>query len=332
MRLSFITSLSLIASLLITGCSSRKYFEPKDIAENVKFDSELSHKLKYVSKNGATMENNQVITENGLLNLYLPDGYKFLTHIDNYTLATSESNQLKIFQNEKELQTLNFESMVVSANLKNNLLGLVLADNTIVIYNIENNSRVFSLKLDNVYAVNSKIASPVFLNDLLLVPSLDGKIVIIDLISFKLIRDIVVSSDKFFSNIIFLNVVDNRLICATTDKILSINPGYTNSKKYDIRDVMVLNNSVYVFTVDGKVALLDLDLNLLREKKFEFAHFIGNISGKYIYTIEKEGYLIALDKNLVTSNIFKLDDKLDGLIFASKNKIYFENRYFELKQ
>lgn len=322
---------SLLATLFL-GCNQKKYFEPSSVAGDVSFDGKLSSTIVKSHSDGATLFNGEVLTKSGLINIKLPKNFYFLNEDEKFIIATNKCGVIKLFDKNsfKLIKEIDFEVSVASASSKDDELAIVLANNEILLYDMSEDKKLFSQKSEDVYALNSKIASPYFLNDLILFPTLDGKVVIIDSENYKFIRDIVVSSEKFFNNIIYLSVIENRLIASTPNKVVSVNPKFTNSYDAGVRDILVLDDNLYIFTTDGRVVLSNLDLNIIKEKKFEFAHFVGVVSGKYIYGVEKEGYLIAIDKNLITSNVFKLDDKIQKPIFTTKNRIYYDNNYFEL--
>jgi len=323
---------TLLALVLVffTACTSKQVFEPKSLAGDVKFDGDIPSKIETISYDGVTLENKNVITKDGVLDFNLPKDFFFLTKSDEYIIANSNCNILKIFEDKREIKSLEFKANVISASLQNELLALVLANNRVILYNIKKDKELFSQKQEDIFAIDSKVAKPFFLNDLVLFPTLDGKVVIVDLEQYRFIRDIVVSSDKFFSNVIFLSIVENRLIASTKKKVISVNPDYTNSKELSIKDIVVIDDDLYILTVDGRIILADFDLNLLKERKFEFAKFVGLINGKYIYLVEKEGYLIALDKSLLISNIFKLPEAIEDYVFTTGKNIYYLDKYFKL--
>lgn len=323
-----------LVALLFIGCSEKNYFEPATVAGDIAFDGNLPSVISKAHSEGVTLLNGEVVTKRGVINIKLPKGFNFLSEDDKYIIATNSCGVVKLFDREnfKLIKEVDFKVTVASATSKENLLAVVLANNTIMLHNLEDSTTLFSQKSEDVYALNAKIANPYFLNDLILFPTLDGKVVIIDSESYKFIRDIVVSSEKFFNNIIYLKVIENRLIASTPNKVVSVNPKFTNSIDAGVREILAQEDNLYIFTTDGKIILANLDLNIIKDKKYPFAHFVGVISGKYIYGVEKEGYLIAIDKNLVTSNIFKLQDKIEKPIFTTENRIYYDKSYFELSK
>lgn len=175
------------------------------------------------------------------------------------------------------------------------------------------------------------------MGELIIFPTLDGKLQVVDTTAKKIVRDVVVSSEKNFNNIIFFDVIEDKLVAATPTKVVSINPKFANFLDADVANIIFIKNGVYIFTKDGKIILTNTDLKVVKEQKFPFARFVGVIYGKYIYAVEKEGYLIATDINLATSNIFRfeapfygLSSRFEGFLFTSGDSIFYDDKQFKL--
>ena len=325
-----VSFLLITAFIVFSGCSSRKYFEPEDVVAKVKFDKNLPAKIIDIRRDGATLKNGQVITKDGLLNIYLPKGYVYIGGKD-YIVGADDCGDVIIKDGKTTIFRKHFDSKkAVSANISNNILALLFDNNEIMVYDIKQNKKLYQYSENRISAVDAKIASPLFLDSLILFPTLDGKIDIYDKTQNKIIRTIIVGTKNEFNNIIFLKVIGNILIAATPNKIISVNPQNINSLNENIRDVIFLKDRVYILTNDGEVLLTDENLNILKSRKYPFAHFVGAIYRKYLYIIEKEGYIIAVDKDLRVSNIFKLEDSIDDFIFTSNDKIFYKDRFFQL--
>ncbi|MBE0494931.1 MAG: PQQ-binding-like beta-propeller repeat protein [Campylobacterales bacterium] len=326
-----IVSMVLVA-LVFLGCETkRQNFEPEKIAGSVRYDGTLSSAIVDVSRYGATLENGQVITRTGLGKVVLPKEYGFLGEFDGKLIAAHPDGKLLVLdQAGAAVFEHTFTHTVASASVNGDELAVVDASNRLTLMDMETKTVRYSHKQDDVYALDSRIAAPYFLSSLVLFPTLDGKVVIVDRKSATLIRDVVVSSEQFFNNIIFLDVVADRMVVATAKRVISINPNTTVFLDADIKDVIVLENRVFVFTKDGRVMLADADLNVLKERKFPFAVFSGVIHGEFVYVVEKGGYLIATDLDLITTNVYTLPDEIDTLIFATKETLFVDNRSFTL--
>ncbi len=175
------------------------------------------------------------------------------------------------------------------------------------------------------------------MNELVIFPTLDGKLLVVDTNEKKVVRDVVVSSEKNFNNVIFFNIIGNKLVAATPTKVVSINPTFANFLDADVVDIIFIKDGIYIFTKDGRIILTDTDLKVLKEKKFPFARFVGVIYGKFIYAIEKEGYLIATDVNLASSNVFQfsapfygLSSTIEGFVYTSGDSRCYDNKQIKL--
>lgn len=326
-------SIAILSFLVFfSGCETkRQYFEPAQVAGKIQYDGKLPASIIDSVRDGATLENGQIITKEGLLNVKIPIGFTFLgTNNDRYIAASRDSDLVIVDKNSQTVYKKKFDSIVASASLKDNLLAVVLGNNKSVLVDIQKDVIVFEKQGDNVYAHDSKIAAPYFLTGLLVYPTLDGKLLILDLATREIIRDVVVKSEKYFSNIIYLDVLGDRLVAATKKRVVSINPKTMTFLDEEVKDVIILQNRVLIFTKDGRIVLTNADLKVLKEKKYQFASFAGTIHGEYAYIVERGGYLIAVDLDLISSNIYRLPDEIDSFIYTTNDKLYYKDRYFKL--
>ena len=321
--------------LIFAGCSSKSLYEPKEVAGYVSFDGNLPAPIADVTRSGATLQNGQVISKKtGLMNVFIPQKDRFLNVTQKGgVIYTSPLGKLSIKdKNDKVIFSHNFSKMIASASLKNNLLAIVFSDNSLMAYDIKDKRIKFVKKLDDVYALDARIVAPYFLGKLIVFPSLDGRLVIVDSVRFKVIRDIVVSSKPYFNNVIFMDVLDNRLVAATQNRVISIDPKSVSFMNVGVKDIVFLGRRIFIFTKDGRVILTNSNLKRLKERKFQFANFSTAIYGQFIYVIEKNGYLIATDKDLITTNVYKLPSAIENLMFTTSDTLYYDNKYFKLNK
>ncbi len=324
--------LLLLALLVLSGCGTkRENYEPSSLSGEIDYDGSLPADIIDVVRDGATLENGQIITKTGLKDVKLPEGYTFLADFDEKYIATSRCSDLIIVDNNSTLlYSKQFDSVVASASLRRDMLAVVLGDNSVQLMDIKSDKILYEKSGDKVYAHDSKIAAPYFLNSLLIFPTLDGKLLIVDLNKKRLLRDVVVKSEKFFSNVIYLDVLGDRLVAATKERVVSINPKSMAFLDESVKDVIILQNRVLVFTKDGRVVLTDADLKVIKSKKFNFAAFVGAIHGEFVYIVERGGYLIATDLSLITSNVYELPDEIESFVFTTDDKLFYKNHYFKL--
>jgi len=318
--------------LLLVGCGTkRQNFEPTSLAGEIDYDGSLPSTIIDVVRGGATLENGQIITKKGLVDVKLPKGYTFLNVSDEKYIATSIcSNLIIVDKNSKIIYNKKFDSVVASASLSGDKLAIVLGSNTVLLLDIKTDKVLYKKSGDKVYAQDSKIAAPYFMTSILIFPTLDGKLLIVDLKKNKLLRDVVVKSERFFSNIIYLDVLGDRLVAATKQRVVSINPKSMAFLDKEVKDVIILEDKVLVFTKDGRVILTDADLKIIKSKKFKFASFVGTIHGEFIYIVEKGGFLIATDTSLISSNVYEMPDEIVSHVFTTDDKLFYKDNYFKL--
>ncbi len=321
--------------LLFAGCSSKKYFEPQEVAGYVDFDGSLPAPIIDVLRDGATLADGEFISQDGLERYKLPKGYLFIKKSNGYYIAASKCGELLVVdaKSHKEAFHKRFKMRSpIAANIsKDGRLALVFDDNSLMLLDMARGDTLYSSEQGKAVATDTKIANPYFLGKLTIFPTLDGKLVVVAP-DGKELRTIIVGTKRYFNNVIFLDVIDEKLVAATPNKIISVSPTFSNALDLELSDVLYVKGRVYLLTKDGEIILTDPELNILKRRKYPFAHFTGAVYGEYIYVVEREGYLIAVDKDLRVSNIFGFPSAVDEYIFTSKDKIFYDDNYFELKK
>ncbi|RDU52664.1 hypothetical protein [Helicobacter sp. MIT 01-3238] len=279
---------------------------------------------------------------------------------DSGTCPIKEENSA-CTQEQIKLKT---QGCAISASLKGNLLAFVTTDNTSHIISLESSTdfanvdlakdesankdfensgensesykSVFSQKGSAVLAVNQLIAAPLFLDSLVVFPTLDGRILVVSLQNYETQRNIIVSSEKFFNNIIYLQGDDVRIFAATPKKLISIVSGQQFSYQEDIKDITFANGYLYALTLEGKIAQLDHTLREVNTKKFEYASLEGmSVANNVLYTYEKNGsFIIALDLENFSHKVYQAQDTFGKMMsnklhFYTKNIFYYNRYYFD---
>ncbi len=319
--------------LLVSGCSTKNTYKPQKIDSETGYSKTLSSKLVDVSRDGATYENGQIITRNsGLLDIEIPKGFRFVNSSNGNIIITKGTGEMKILDSEgKVVFEKNFETELAGGALKNSILAMIFVDNTIMLYDIKKDSMIYKESLTRVSALDARLANPIFLNDLIVIATLDGRLLIIDSVKKVVLRDVAISNKELFNNVIFLQYANNTIVAATSSKVISINPKTIETFNASVRDVIYEDKEVFVFTKDGRVVLLNDKLEMQKELKFQYAVFSAISYGNKLYAVEKNGYLIEIEKDLSSYKVLKLPDEVDYSLFASGNKIYFDDKYIEIK-
>ena len=318
--------------ILLSACSTKEVFQPKELQDEWDQYGSIQSNIVDTSLNIAKLEDNKVLTSEGVLDiridknkrvLSLSDGWVISASIDgNITLVSTKDNSLK-----KDFQ---LKKTVAAASVHANTLAVLFADNEIALYSLETKELLFKEQGGKSTAVNTKIVSPYFMNGLVLFSTLDGKVIIVNLKMKKRLRTVIVSSEDNFNNIIYLNIVDKKIVAATAYKVLALSKKELRVK-YEIRDIIYDKKNLYIATKQGEIISLTPDLQVNSKIKFPFAHFLGMVSdGEYIYILEKEGYIIKLNKNMKDYTVHEVDIS-NGFIFVTNKLFYVNNKIILIK-
>lgn len=319
--------LTLLAALfLITGCSQRQYFDPED-SESFNQDSKsMGSDIIAFNKDGATLEDGKVITQKGIMDNKIPEGYEFLNIVDGKVIATNNFDKISIDNKIHEMG-----SVIIAASIKDGILALIHSDDAISLYDMKTKKTLFKEYLGKSFANDVRIANPYFMSNIVLFPGLDGKVVVVSMQNYKVVRNITVDADGRFNNIIFLDVVNDTLVAATANKIISVGDGVLNIKKYEIRDVISHGNDLYIATIDGQIIKTDISLNIADRKKFQFAKFYALAFGESLYALESQGYLINISNDFKKDTIYDFSFDEEEKVISVKDTIYFGSDYIKLK-
>ncbi|MGN8440478.1 plasminogen-binding protein pgbA C-terminal domain-containing protein [Helicobacter pylori] len=238
------------------------------------------------------------------------------------------------------------ETFALSASVKGNLLAVVLADNSANLYDITSQKLLFSEKGSPSTTINSLMAMPIFMDTVVVFPMLDGRLLVVDYVHGNPtpIRNIVISSDKFFNNITYLIVDGNNMIASTGKRILSVVSGQEFNYDGDIVDLLYDKGTLYVLTLDGQILQMDKSLRELNSVKLPFASLNTIVlNHNKLYSLEKRGYVIEVDLNDFDSyNVYKTptigsfkffsSNRLDKGVFYDKNRVYYDRHYLDYNE
>ncbi|QBL11539.1 hypothetical protein [Campylobacter helveticus] len=324
---------ALFCLFLLCACGTkRQYFTPS--YEDGVLNSSENLRAKIVDYNiaSAKLSDDKAIFKNeGILDFKLEKDYMLLHYQDGEFVIADNDGNLKILNADKEeLYTHKFDASVLSVALNGDDIALVLANNTIVLANRSLGVK-FSKTFTQAIAQDNRFAAPIFLGELIVYPTLDGKLIIFSRVSSQIVKDVVVSAQDFFNNIIHLSVLDDKMIAASGKKIIVVTPTKTFYLDTDIKEVLVDKNAIFILGKDGSVVKTDFELRKLNEKKFEFAIFNkASIYENSLYIFEKMGFLIKCDVELEDVKIFKLEGAIDKKSFMDRNKFYYDSYILDL--
>jgi len=322
-----------LAFIIFSGCSSKEVFEPKVVQEDWRYYGDKNISIVDVSSNIALLENRTVRTKDGVINLEIGANQRVISNNDKWIISSKIDGNLTLSSKDaKELAIVfELEKTIASASTKDNKLAVLFANNEIALYDISSKQLLFKEQGGKSLTVDSRIVSPYFMNELVVFSTLDGKVIIVNATLNKRLRTIIVSSENNFNNIIYFNIIDNKIIAATNTAILSL-AGKEIRVRYEIRNILYDNENIFITTKQGEVISLNSNLELITKTKFPFAHFLSVISKENkLYLLEKEGYMIVLDKKDMTKFMVHPVDTEDGYLFVGDETFYIDDKYISIK-
>ena len=317
--------------IFFSACSSKKVYEPENVTGSWDKDGSISHSIVDVTSNVALLENGNVLTKTKTLNIQIDESYRILSDSDGWILSSTIDGKLKLqYASDNTVENLELKKTIASASVKDDILAVLFADNEMALYSISSKELLLREQGGETLAVDSRIVSPHFMNDLVMFSTLDGKIIILNSKTKKKLRTVIISSEDNFNNIIYFNIVNSKIIAATAYKILSMGQKEVR-EKYEIRNVANNDNNIFITTKQGEIVSLTSDLQLIAKLKFPFAHFTGLIvKNNKVYALEKEGYMIEAPTDLSSFDVYDVSvDK--GFVFVSDKKFYVDDEYISVE-
>ena len=325
--------LGMAALLTLAGCGTKEAYAPEDTVGSWQEGASLPDDIVDVTYDGAKLEEGQVLTREGIIGVTLPEGYRFVGHSGGRVIAATVEGELLLISESdaSDRLELSLKKSVAGAALSGDTLAILFADNDMALYRLSTKELLMKEGGSAPSAVDNRIVNPYFFNDLVLFPTLDGKIVIVHTGELKRLRSIIVSSDEHFNNIIYLNLIGNTIVAATSSTVFTMADKELR-EKYDLRDVAFTQDGIWLSTKQGEVIALTPSLQLIAKQKFPFAHFLGMIvTDDKVFVLEKEGYLIVLEKDLSAYKVYDADVE-EGYVFAGEKSFYFESESLPVAQ
>jgi len=322
------------ASLLFSGCSSKKYFEPAETFSAAGAASTYGGTIVDQSRDGATLQSGNYISSSGISNIQLGAGFRFLSQSPSYVLASNPEGALKIIRrsNGTTLRVVPMGIPIVSAAIKNGVIAYILNDNTFGIYSVSQNKKIVENKSETIYAIDTRAATPMFIDNLVVLPMLDGKLIVVDKNDPENATIIYLSSETAFNNVIYLARSGDTMVAATPKKLITIGTEGQNELRANISDVALSGGYIYLFTKEGEIIKLDKALNEKAKKKFKFVHFSASTAvGGRIYGLDQQGSLIVLNSNLTKYKIYDIGE-VKTPVYITGNKLYKDGKIIHLNK
>ena len=327
-------TLAAVTATLFFGCSSKQYFAPEHTYSVSKAEHSFAGSIADLSRDGATLSNGRYIGKNGMSKINLGKRYRFLSENENYILAGNPKGVLKIIDKHsgEPVRAVALHVPIVSAKIDRGIIAYVLNNNTFGIYQIADNRKVMENRSERTYAIDTRAATPIFVDNLAVMPMLDGKLIIIDGNNPENAKVVYISSAKYFNNVIFLARLGDAIVAATPKKVIVLGSGGKKEYAANISEVAVSKAGIYLFTKEGEVIHLDRNLKVIGKKKFKFAHFSAATAfGDRVYALDQQGSLIVLSSDLTKNKIYDVG-AVDEPAFVTGTKLYKDGKVIDLSR
>jgi hypothetical protein len=316
--------LGVLSLAILSSCNSKKYFKPETRDHIPAIKHSLNSKIKFLNRSGATLNNGEYITKNSNGVVNLGKDYKYINESNRYILSANALGNLKVINKstKENVVVIGLKIPVVTASISSNLIVYLLEDNSYGIYNISNNMKLWEDKSEQVSAIDTRVANPIFVGNSIILPTLDGKLLTLKANNKSATETIYISAEKTFNNAIILQKVGNKIITASSHGIMSSQNGVENRLKVQISEVIISNNSIYIFTKSGKIIRTDMNLKKINSVKFDFAHFsvVGSYNNK-LFALDFKGSLVVLNSDLSKRRIYKFEN-VDKYTFISNGRLF----------
>jgi len=328
-RLSFF--FIFFAIVFFNGCANKEIYKPNNIDSLTFYDGILPSTIESIKRNGASLVDGTIIVKSGLSKFKIKSSFRLVDFDDKNIITSNNDGLILVYDYDgKIIYDFNTTNRPLSAIINNDIMYGVNINNEVFIFDISNNSFIYKESHHIPFAIDAKIAQPEISKDLVVIPTLDGKISIFDLNTNKLIRDIRLDASNNFANASFIKIIDDKLYCATKNKLILVSPKSFQVKDFSIKDIFYLNDFFYIFTVEGDVIKLDRELEEKSSVKLKFARFSSaNHIGNKIYILERTGYMMVLDTKLNELISYEIAVDNEKILFLD-NMLYFGNKYKKL--
>jgi hypothetical protein len=323
------------AALVFSGCSSKQYFEPEQTYSASSASSSYGSTIVDLSRDGATLKNGQYIGKNGISSMTLGEGYRFLSESSAYVLAGNAEGVLKVIDKStgEPTRAVSLHVPIVAATIHQGLIAYILNNNTFGIYQIKDNKKIVENRSERTFAIDTRAASPMFIDSLAVMPMLDGKLIIFNTAGdIENAKVVYLSSEKIFNNVVYLSRMGDTMVSATPKRLIVLGGYGQQEYRANISDVAISKGSIYLFTKEGEIVKLDDSLHPLAKKKFKYAHFsVSTAFGGRVFALDQQGSLIVLSADLSKSKIYDLGE-VDTPAFITGTKLYKDGKVIELSK
>ena len=318
--------------LLLAGCSTKEYYKPESTVDSWPKCERAGFELVSKGAQGAVAGTGEVVDQGGIASFKIPSDRDYLGQSGGWALYTGIEGNVTLQSVEgNETVVMPLGKTVAAATVQDDFLAVLFASNDLGIYRLSTGKSYYKMQGTPATAVDARIARPYFLGNLVVFPTLDGRFVVIDYEHKELLRSTVVSTEPYFDNLFYFNVIGDTMVAATQQRLFSLSDK-ERRQKYDLRTVVFNAEGIWIATKEGEVLHLTPSLQPVAKQKFPFAHFLGMIVGKEkLYLLEKEGYLIVMDKAMSQTEVYDVSFG-DGISFTSEKAFYVDDKIITVEE
>jgi hypothetical protein len=303
--------------ILLCGCSNLAVFEPEAIEERLSYDDRLESPIKRSVADGASLENGRVISRKKITVDRLEDGFSLLSIDGGYAIAADLKGGLILYDPAGASKRFALAEAIEAAATDGSIIVAVSKTNACRVINIADSKTLFFSREKPVIAISDKPAKPLIGKKQAIIPTLDGKLLVVDRGAMRIVKEIVVGDEEFFGNIVFLSEYDGHIIAAVDGRALSIAPnGAQKSREIETRTIAPFSDGLYMFARDGSVWRVNAELETLATKRLPYARFIAaSEKNGAIWAVEQSGYVVKFTDNLQNAKIYEMPDSIDAPIY-----------------
>jgi hypothetical protein len=330
-------SLALSIAILGTGCTLDT---DKIIPEGFKVSaghSTNSYTQRHnkvavnVNRDGVTFSDGSYITPQGDGAIVLPRGYYYISSDGGRILAADNRGNIIVFKsNGEKIASTKLDAPLVSGVAYSHGIAYLLQGNRFGLYDPFKNKVTYQKEFAGGNTVDTRLANPIITQNFIALPTLDGKLILINMHTPSAPGVIPIGQNKKYSNLIFAKAVGNTIIAATPNRVLSISPGQKKELNVEVADILVKNGNIYLLTRDGKVEILTLNLEKIASRQFQYADFatVAVLNGK-VYAFAKSGSLVVLDSSLKKYKLYSVGSARN-YSFVSGRYLYIDKKRVDL--
>lgn len=261
-----------------------------------------------INRDGVTFSDGSYITPQGEGTIILPRGYNYISSDGGRILAADNSGEIVVLKSNGEtLAQTKLEAPLVSGTAYARGIAYLLQGNRFGLYDPFAKKVTYQKAFKGGDSVDNRLANPIVTQNFIGLPTLDGKLVMINMNTPTVPAVISIGKRQKYGNLIFAKAVGNTIIAATPSTIISLSS--QGKKVYDtkVADLTIKNNTIYLLTRDGKVEKLTTTLQPITSKQFSYADFatIATFNGR-VYAFAKSGSLVVLNDNLTKYRLYSI--------------------------